>query len=144
MRDLLNAKAQLTAREIDISEFMHRFLFNSIYDEINMGSENFVISCFENLLKRQPTERELEAGKALYDGYPALLLRKDGNNKKDLIRIVSSVDEFYQGIAIDWYRILLVREPSSLEMVEGLETVKNDGIAEIQIAIILSQEYRGF
>ena len=42
---------------------MHvRLMDNLVYDQINMGTFNFVISAFDNLLYRYPTDAEYEAG----------------------------------------------------------------------------------
>ena len=56
---LLDVKAEYRNGDITVNEFMRRMIMNQFYDQINMGSLNYVVSCFENLFHRQPTEQEL-------------------------------------------------------------------------------------
>lgn len=146
LQKLLDAKLEYQNEVINLNEYMSRILNNSIYDEINMGTENFVLSCFENLFKRLPTESELENGSRMVNGQPAQLLFTDGATKERFIEIMTTNAEFYQGISIDIYRQLLARDPSSPEM--GIATVEfNQGIIEykdLQKQVIKTEEYTGF
>lgn len=130
---------------IDIREFMRRLAFNLIYDEINMGSENFVLASFENFFKRYPTEAEQAAGITMVDGLPAQILFQDGNSKYDLLIILTESPEFLQGLAIDIYQQLLSREPSPEEMGEAvLEFTDNPDYQAVQRMVMLTEEYAGF
>jgi hypothetical protein len=146
LEELLDAKPGYQNEVIDLGEYISRILNNVIYDEINMGTENFVLSCFENLFKRLPTESELQSGKNMVDGQPAQLLLTDGATKDRFIEIMTTNAEFYQGISIDIYRQLLARDPSSPEM--GITTTElNQGIIDykgLQKQVIKTEEYTGF
>ena len=43
-------------------EMHKRMVNNNMYDEINMGTENFVVSMFQSFMQRYPTTSELENG----------------------------------------------------------------------------------
>jgi hypothetical protein len=146
LEKLLNAASDYQNEIIDLGEYISRILNNSIYDEINMGTENFVLSCFENLFKRLPTEAELESGKNMVNGQPAQLLLSDGATKDRFIEIMTTNAEFFQGMSIDIYRQLLARDPSSPEM--GIATIElNEEIVDykgLQKQVIKTEEYTGF
>jgi hypothetical protein len=46
-------------------EMHKRMVNNNMYDEINMGTENFVVSMFQSFMQRYPTTSELENGKLM-------------------------------------------------------------------------------
>lgn len=145
LTDLQNAGADYANGLISVNEFFARMIDNFIYDEINMGSENFVIACFEGLFHRQPTETELEEGITMVDGFSAQLLFLDGNTKDDFVEIVTSTPEFYQGLMIDIYRQLLARDPNSQEMGEGTLELTNTGDYQAaQRSVMILDEYAGF
>lgn len=143
---LQNAKDDYQNNLININEYMSRIVYNFFYDEINMGTENFVLACFENFFKRLPTEIELENSKTMVNGFPSQLLLLDGATKERFIEIMTTNDEFYQGLGIDVYIQLLARNPDSPEMGEAMNNL-NQGIwtyQDLQKEIIKSEEYRGF
>ena len=143
---LVAAEEDYRNGNIAIDEFMHRIAFNAIYDEINMGAENMVLSCFENFLKRQPTEAELIAGVTMVDeNLSAQLLLQDGRDKNDFVSIVTSTPEFYQGLVFDAYQQLLVRNPTSQEMTDATEKLLEDkDYQSLQLSISITDEYAGF
>lgn len=130
---------------VTINEFFATLVNNTIYDDINMGSENFVNACFEGLFKRLPTETELNAGVTMVDGFSAQLLLKDGSSKGDFVDIVTSVNEFYQGLVIDIYNQLLARLPDSQEMGDGtIELATTLNYQMLQRKVMKTDEYAGF
>lgn len=141
---LIDASGALQSGAIDISAFYQRFCFNEIYDEINMGSENMVISCFENLFGRLPTNSELTSGVQMVDGLSAVLLQENGNSKLDFVQIVTQTPEFYLGRVFEQYQRLLVRTPTPLEEYEGALQLKNEGFRAFQSTILISDEYAAF
>jgi hypothetical protein len=143
---LLSANEDYENGTIAINEFMARIAFNNICDEINMGAENMVLACFENFLKRQPTIAELTAGVEMVDAnQSAQLLLQDGNDKNDFVNIITSNPEFYQGLVFDIYQQLLVREPTSTEMVNATENLlQNKNYQAIQQTLTTTDEYAGF
>lgn len=143
--DLLAALPDYASGQIDINEFIGRMIFNVVYDEINMGSENYVNACFENLFKRLPTLVELENAITMVDGFPGQMLFLDGTSKSDFVNIMTTVPEFYQGIAIDLYGQLLSRDPSSEEMgAATIEFTENENFKAVQRMVMQTDEYAGF
>ncbi len=130
---------------IDIRGFYQRFALNYFYDEINMGSENFVIACFENLLGRLPTASELDNGVTMVDGFPSQVLRVDGNDKIDLVDILTNSNEFYERLVIRTYQQLLTRDPSTGELSLGAAQVQaTKDLKSLQVELLKSKEYAGF
>ena len=130
---------------ISIDQFFARLIDNPFFDNINMGSENFAIGCFEGLFNRLPTEAELNASIEMVNGFSAQLLLKDGNGKDDFIEIVTTVPEFYQGLTVDIYNQLLARNPDSEEMSEGTILLSSTGdYTTVQKIVLVSDEYAGF
>ncbi len=145
MEDLQNAKDDYQSGAINVNGFMARMINNEVYNEINMGSENFVIAAFNNLFKRNPTVAELERGITMVDGQAAQLLLQDGTSKDDFVAIVTSNLEFYEGLTFDIYNALLARDPSSVEMdASTLSLNNNSDFQLIQKTVMKSEEYVGF
>lgn len=145
MYALRNARVDYQNGDITINELMFIITRNRFYDEVNMGAENFVLSCFENFLKRTPTDAELNASVNMVNGNPALVFLQDGANKVDFINILMGTAEFYQGLAIDIYNQLLVREPSSQEMVNAIFILDDtQDYQVVQRLVMKSDEYAGF
>ncbi|MBK7335778.1 MAG: hypothetical protein IPJ00_06270 [Saprospirales bacterium] len=145
MDDLYNALPDYQSGAIDTRVFLSRMAYNSIYDQINMGSFNFVLACFENFFKRAPTATEEAAGISMVDGFPAQLLFKDGNSKNDFLDIFTQAPEFNQGLVFDIYGQLLARKPTSPEM--GLATIDlhtGKDYQDIQVQVAITDEYAGF
>ena len=143
--DLYTATSEYASGSIDINEFYKRFIFNAYYDEINMGSTNFVLSCFENIFFRFPTVAEETQGVAMVDGSSSQVFLQDGNSKTDFIDIVTQVAEFYQGLVIASYRSFLARDPTSYEMDLLMQDLEQTGdLQEMQKYILKSKEYAGF
>lgn len=133
---------QLAAGEIGMDIFIARMVNNAVFEEINMGSENFVIATFENLFKRQPTDNELVNGITMVDGLSAQLLFLDGLSKSDFVEIMTTVPEFHQGLTIDIYQNLLARLPDSQEMTEAI--IAGKSYQTVQREVMKTAEYAGF
>lgn len=145
LENLISAKNDYKIGLISINEFIRRMIINHIYDEINMGTENFVLATFENLYHRFPTDNEKSASENIVDGQPDILFLQTGNSKLDFSNIVTTCDEFYQGIIIDLYNIYLLRNPSTEEILDKLTTFKQSGdISNIQLDLLTIEEYAGF
>lgn len=129
--------------QISINAYFARLIHNYIYDQINMGSENFVVACFEGLFHRLPTLQEKTAGVTMTNGFPAQLLLRDGTTKGDFVQIVTQVDAFYEGLSVYIYRQLLARSPSSVEMGAATTALKNDSktYKDVQADVAASDEY---
>lgn len=145
LQDVLDATGDLKSGNITINEYYARFCFNLIYDEINMGSENFVVSCFETFYHRYPTEEELSNGVDMVDGNATILLRTDGRSKVDFIDIITSDEEFYTGRVIESYQTYQLRDPDSEELNEATQLLQtSQDYSQMQADIIKTDEYAGF
>jgi hypothetical protein len=130
---------------INLNEFFARFPLTPIFDDINMGNENFVLACFEGFFKRYPTDIELYKSVRILQGNSEILLLEDGSSKADFIEIMTTVPAFYEGLTIEVYRQLLARNPSSVEMVVGtLELTSNGDYQSLQQKVMITDEYSGF
>ncbi len=143
--NLLTSSNDYENNEITVNEFMLRVSYNYFYDQINMGSENFVKACFENFLKRFPTNSELIASVSMVDGFSSQLLLRDGSTKKEFVEIITTDPGFYEGLTIDIYQQLLARKPDSEEMNDAtLFLLEDPDYQAIQQQVIVSSEYAGF
>lgn len=142
---LLDAKDDLESGSIGLGEYYSLFCYNAVYDEINMGSENFVLGVFEDLLFRAPTTIELFNSVAMADGTPGTLFLQDGDTKPNFLEILTSNEEFFQGFIIDAFQLLLARQPTSVEMNDlGTELFTSGDYKDIYLEIAKSEEYAGF
>lgn len=145
LQDLQDSATDFYNDEIGINEFVARQTLNQIYDDINMGSENFVLACFENMFNRQPTDSELERGTRMVNGNPEFLFLETGNSKGDFVEIATNAPEFYQGLIVDLHINLLGRNPNSSEIASFLnDFISNQNFKEIQKNIMISEEYASF
>lgn len=144
LQSLVDADTEWAEGNISLNEFYGRFCYNGIYDEINMGSENMVISCFENLFGRYPTNSELENGVAMVDGISTILLQQNGNSKTDFVHIVTHTSEFYLGRVFEQYQRLLTRSPEPVEEQSGSTLLATEGLQAFQTSILITDEYAGF
>ncbi len=136
--------ADLLAGRIGRMEMHRRMAFNYFYDEINMGSQNFVLSLFEYFLGRYPTASEEETAITIVDGFGGILFGKEGNSKADFLEIFFSSTDYYEGQVIDVYNDFLLREPVSTEMVEAVLVYKqNDDYGEMLKTILSKDEVLG-
>jgi len=124
---------------------MHRTMaFNSFYDEINMGSQNFVLSVFEYFLGRYPTESEEAIAIAMVDGFGGVLLGKEGNSKSDFLDVFLSSTDYYEGQVIDVYNDFLLRDPVSTEMADAVLIYKQtDDYGEMLKEVLSQNEVLG-
>ena len=141
---LLAIPDDLAAGTLDIPGAHRRFVNNEFYDKINMGTLNFVQSCFENLLFRYPTSAELESSISMVDGFSATVFLEAGRNKNDWMTIFFDSSDYYEGQVRDVYQRFLFRDPDSVEQTELTVEYKNTGDYEALLRTVLSSdEYAG-
>ena len=128
---------------IGIDEVMRRMVFNSIYDQINMNSFNFINATFDNLLLRFPTDAEFNASYTMVDGNAAaVLFTQSGQNKSDYAHIITSTPEFWEGMVRWSYRTFLGREPNTFETYAAMADFQNDhDLQKVQRRILTTDEY---
>ena len=86
-----------------------------IYDEINMGTENFVVSIYQHFYHRYPTDYELTQASKMVDRQWGLLYGVNGNSKADFLNIFLNQGEFQQGVIINAFESYLNRMPTTIE-----------------------------
>ena len=125
-------------------EMHRRMIDNNIYDEINMGSQNFVLSVFESFLGRYPTDDELARSIAMVDGLYTVLFGKEGESKDDFIGIFMDSDDYYEGEVINIFRDFLFRSPNSQEMaIHTIAYRQHQDFHQLLVSILSSDEYLG-
>ncbi len=122
---------------------------NNLYDQVNMGTHNFVISMFQNFLFRTPSDTALADGMHMIDynvgKFPSpFLFQQQGYSKNDFISIFFSSDEYFEGRVRAQFKRFLFREPGSEEM--GVQTTNyktSKDFKAVQIYILSTDEYAG-
>lgn len=141
---LRDAFAEFTSQQIDIKELQRRMCNNYFYDQINMGSANFVIFTFKHLIARNPTASEESYGISMVEGNNSSVFLQSGNSKNDFLAILTSTSSYYEGQVIQLYKLLLDRTPSTYEMSSGTQLFQStDDFTAVQKKIISSNEFIG-
>ena len=125
-------------------EMHKRMVNNNFYDEINMGTENFVVSMFQSFMQRYPTLSELENGKLMVNDNNASVFFVPGNGKEDFINIFIESDEYYTGQTNILFNRYLFREPTSEESVNySLDYINSQDYKLLQRRILSTNEFIG-
>jgi len=125
-------------------EMHKRMVNNNMYDEINMGTENFVISMFQSFFGRYPTTSELENGKLMVNDNNASVFFIPGNGKEDFINIFIESDEYYTGQTKILFNRYLFRDPNSEESVNySLDYINSQNYKLLQRRILSTNEFIG-
>ncbi|MDX2249510.1 MAG: hypothetical protein SF052_22190 [Bacteroidia bacterium] len=144
LKDLKAVPALLTSGQIGRVEMHRRFVNNSFYDEINMGTQNFVLSLFEYFLNRYPSDAEEAACIAMVDGADVIVFGQEGHDKQDFMDIFFESDNYYEGQVIDIYQDFLFRSPNSLEMSTATIAYKTDSdYKKLLKTILTTDEFLG-
>lgn len=115
---------------------------NSIYDEINMGTENFCVSLFQNYYLRYPTSVELLEATTMVNGKAGILFGINGDSKGDLLDIFFSQNEYRQGVIQGLFQLYLLRNPSLYEANQALQQLVNGmTFLQLQNQILSSHDY---
>jgi hypothetical protein len=141
---LRNVGAELKNGTISLIEMQRRCVDNYYFDQQNMGSLNFVIACFQNLLLRNPTQFEQTEGVKMLDGFNGILFLQTGESKAQFQQIFFQSDDYFAGqIKLNYLRFML-RLPTSEEEVYYSSRLMSDGnIKTILIDLLSSDEYAG-
>jgi hypothetical protein len=144
--NVIDCEKNYRLKTVEIRDIFARMVNNSIYDQINMNSFNFINATFNDLFFRYPTANEFKAAYDMVEyNLPTSLLGKSGQNKGDYIQILVNSDEFYEGIIRWMYKNLLAREPSTQELYTDMQTFFSDhDVQKIQLKIMKSDEYANF
>ncbi|MCX6198670.1 MAG: hypothetical protein NTY88_05550 [Bacteroidetes bacterium] len=135
---------QMNAGTCNYREMLRRTTNNYFYDQLNMGTENFVVSTFQNFLFRYPTEYELTNCKIMVEGQNSLAFLQTGKDKNDYLGIFFRTNDFYEGQVRYIYKKYLFREPNSAEMAYYAGIYKaNENYKDLQLEIFSLDEYAG-
>mgnify|MGYP001276227826 CR=1 FL=1 len=146
LNDILKSENQYRNGVISVVELHRRMIYNSIYDNINMNTFNYINAVFDNLLFRYPTNFEFnECMLMIDDNSTQILMGSSGNCKLDVASIICNSDEFYEGL-INWtYITFLGREATTQERDQLMnDLIINSDYQKIQRIILSSDEYAHF
>jgi hypothetical protein len=146
LNDILKSENQYRNGVLSVVELHRRMIYNSIYDDINMNTFNYINAVFDNLLFRYPTIYEFdECMLMIDDNSTQLLMGSSGNCKLDVATIICNSDEFYEGL-VNWtYISFLGREADAQERDELMnDLIINSDYQKIQRIILSSDEYAHF
>lgn len=146
LENVLFIKRQYRGDSIEVDEIYRRLCNNSVYDEINMNTFNFIRATFDNLFYRFPTGAEFDAAWEMCEkNNSANIFGANGQTKGDFLRIITTSREFYEGM-IQWaYLNLLARFPTSAEtsaLLSGFYT--GHDFQNMQKKIMVTNEYANF
>jgi len=144
MQLMLDIPGELINGTIDVVEMHRRLANNYIYDQLNMGTQNFVISMFQNFLLRYPSADELERSELMVNGFPSQIFLETGRSRIDFLDIFFNSGDYYEGQVRDVYSRFLFREPSTEETEVFAIAYRNSGDYEAMLmAVLSSDEYIG-
>ncbi|MEO8066452.1 MAG: hypothetical protein ABI599_02040 [Flavobacteriales bacterium] len=143
LRNLKNSRVNYMNGLVGIDDVMGYMVFNSIYDQINMNTFNFINATFDNLLLRFPTDAEFNSGFDMVEnGAPGILFARSGQNKGDYVGILTGTNEFQEGMVRWSYNTFLGREASTYEVYTAMGAFHMDGdLQRVQRNILISDEY---
>ncbi len=85
---LVSVPTELAAGTLHVRDALHRMALCSSFDQRNPGADTFVTVVMEQIagLAVEKNRRELEIGKAIYDGKPGTFLGRPGSSQSDVVR----------------------------------------------------------
>ena len=127
-----------------ITELYRAMANNIFFDEINMGTENFVVAMFQHFLSRYPTDSELESAKDMVDDKNATLFFETGNGKNDFLDIFFTSNEYFTGQTNILFNRYLFRNPTSEESVNySLDYINTGDYKLLQKRVLSTNEFIG-
>jgi hypothetical protein len=142
LENMRKIPSKLKNETMSIETMYQTSINNYFYDQLNMGTENFVVSSFQYFLLRYPSADELEQAKKMVDGFSSFLFLKSGNTKDDYLDIFFESDYFKEGMSRYLYKKYLFKEPTTTKLFEMTNYYKqNQKFQSIQQYILSSDEY---
>ena len=140
-----NMAVNWESNPLDYAVSAKAMMFNSIYDDLNMGVFNFIHAAFDQNFYRYPTDQEYEQLYAAveYSG-PGMLFQQNVSSKSEMLDVLVESTEFKEGLVRWFYRTYYIREPDTNELVSGIAywSASNDFNAFLQ-QILSNDEYAG-
>ncbi|MBK7085652.1 MAG: hypothetical protein IPH53_13710 [Flavobacteriales bacterium] len=143
LRALKRSRTDYRDHLIGITEVMRRMVLNSVYDEINMNSFNYVNATFDNLMMRYPTNAEFATGYGMVDSNsPGVLFGQSGQNKGEYAAIMAGSMGSLEGLVRWCYVTFMGREPNSYETYTAMNSFTQDlDLQKLQRTILTTDEY---
>lgn len=142
--ELRNAFPAFINGTIGVDELQRRMCNNYLYDQINMGAANFVISTFQHLINRNPTISEQQNGINMVGGINAVLFLQAGSNQNDYLNILTHSSNYFESQVVLLYHKFLNREPITEEMLSGTQKYSSTGdYTAVQRDILATNEFIG-
>lgn len=139
---LKNAPSDLKNGIISIKKMQEIGCNNFFFDNINMGSTNFVIATFQHLLLRNPTAFETQEGVKLVDGFSGTLFLNTGNSKTNYFSIFFNSSDYCEGQVKLLFTRFLFRLPKSEEAVYFTNLYKAEfDYKQLIKEILITDEY---
>ena len=133
-------------KEITINEVFARMLDNSVYDEINMNTFNFVNASFDDLFYRFPIQNEFDIAYSIIErNEVGPLFGGFASTKGEYCKLLTESDEFYEGLIRWTYLTLLNRDPTTAEVSSHFQSLQaSQDFGQLQKEIIITDEYADF
>jgi hypothetical protein len=124
---------------------MHRICANNyFFDQINMGSLNFVIAMYQLFLLRNPTEFEKTEGVKIVDGFTGIVFLQEAASKDEYLNIFLSSTDYAEGQVKQMYNRFLFRAPNTEESVYFTQMLKqNLDFKNFIVNLLKTDEYAG-
>ena len=146
LQAVLDSEEKYRTGEMGISDVCAAMVNNAVFDEINMNTFNFINATFDNLFFRYPTELEFQTGYDMVEfNQPGNILGHSAQNKDEYVEILTTSREFYEGLIVWSYKLLLAREPSTAETNTLMTDLFTDhDLQKVQRAVMVTDEYAHF
>lgn len=115
LNDVLAIPSALVAGTIDRREMHRRLVTNYFFDQINMGTQNFVIALYQKFLYRSPTEAERVSAERMVDGFTSTAFLQQGRDKDDFVSLLLASGDYAEGQVRNTFLRTLYREPTTQE-----------------------------
>lgn len=148
VKAVLDGREDYANGELDLDIFCKRMCWNSVYDEINMNSFNFVNATFDDLYGRFPTEAEFEVGYDIIEfNQSHVFFGMAAQDKPTYLDAMVANEEWSEGM-VRWCAAgLWARQPTAGELMLGLEaflSTSGGNWAGLLEEFLTTDEYAGF
>ncbi|MBM3439074.1 MAG: hypothetical protein FJX91_08090 [Bacteroidetes bacterium] len=144
--NLLNSRSALKNNTKDYRNMCAVMMNNSIFDQINMNSFNFINAVFDNCLNRNPSQSEFDRSyQIIHYNEPAIIFYRWAANKNEYCDAIVNSDAFHEAQIRWFYFVLLQREATTAEVSALFYTFyQNHQIEQVIQKLISGDEYAQF
>ena len=132
---LLALAPKLTEARLSVLDAIHRIALSPTFDMRNPGADTFVTVVLEQIagMQVQANRRELEIGKALYDGGEGLFLGRLGRGQSDVVRIAVESKQAARALLAREYQRLLHAEAPRDELARAARELRKDPYVYLEL-----------